>query len=264
MPDTSLFYPGSVDSHCHPEHMAQKDLRVAPLVDEAEHAGMRAIIDVGVDPGDLAGRQAVLGNSSIVHFTSGLHPTSVQREDFQELLDLLARQVGTEDLVAVGELGLDYHWHQETRERQHQALTFQFQLARDAGLPVIIHNRESEQDMLRMLREHAPTGVMHCFSQDSDYCRACLDLGMHISFGGNVTYKNAEAIRRAAIIVPDDRLLVETDAPYLSPVPVRGRANHPGHLGFTIRYLAGLRDTTPEHIARVSGENAIRLFGLGN
>ena len=118
--------------------------------------------------------------------------------------------------------------------------------------------------MLAFLRRTRPEGVMHCFSQGSDYCRSCLDLGMHISFGGNMTYRRSDPLREAAAIVPDDRLLVETDSPFLSPQPVRGITNQPGHLGYVIAALAEVRRQTPERIAELTSLNARRLFGLNS
>jgi TatD DNase family protein len=225
---------------------------------------MQAVLDIGILPSDLAERIRAYDHLPLVFFSCGLHPTSVAPETMKEELALLARQLSHTPgrIVAVGEVGLDFHWSDEYRTLQHQALEQQAVLARRHDLPLVIHNRDSEDEMLQFLRVNRPIGVMHCFSQGPEYCRHCLELGMYVSFGGNITYKSADEVREAARLVPDDRLLVETDSPYLSPQAVRGTVNHPGHLGFTIEALAELRRCKPESLARVTAGNARRLFRL--
>ncbi|MFP4114060.1 MAG: TatD family hydrolase [Spirochaetota bacterium] len=264
MDDRSLYFPNSVDSHCHLGSLEAKGLDPLVALRDAEAGGMECIVDVGIEPADTEARRERYGASPIVRFTAGLHPTAVRPETVRRDLALLASTLDSPEsrdrIVAVGELGLDFYWSDEHRELQIEALERQWDLAADHRLPVVIHNRESEDEMLAALRRKRPRGVMHCFAQGADYCRSCLDLGMHISFGGNLTYKKSEEIRAAAVIVPEDRLLVETDSPYLSPQAVRGRPNHPGHLGYTIEFLAELRSVAPQHIAEVTARNARSLF----
>ncbi|MFW5744473.1 MAG: TatD family hydrolase [Spirochaetota bacterium] len=264
MHESTRYYRGSIDSHLHLSLMAHKQLDPHSVLDAAEGGGLDRVIDVGVKPTDLEERLARFAANRLVAFTVGLHPTAVEPDAVAAELDAL--QAALEKLapriVAVGELGLDFYWSQEHRDLQLEALERQWELAARHGLPVIIHNRDSEQTMLELLRAHRPAGIMHCFSQDAAYCRACLDAGLMISFGGNLTYPKSDGIREAARIVPDDRLLVETDSPYLSPQAVRGTANHPGHLGFVIDELARLRGATPQEIADLTAANARALFGL--
>ena len=271
MNDRSRYYPGTVDSHAHLSLVHRKELDPDEVIAAATSGGMAYLIDVGVEPSDTEQRIERFGGAPVVAFTAGLHPTAVRAEDYEDQLTTLASLLqadarsaapGDRTIVAVGELGLDFYWSTDTTDLQLDALHRQWALAAEHDLPVIIHNRDSEHVMLAELRRARPRGIMHCFSQGPDYCRACLDVGMYVSFGGNLTYRKSEEIRAAARVVPDERLLVETDAPYLSPQAVRGTANHPGHLGFTIEALAEIRGARPEEIAELTAANASALFGL--
>ena len=282
MQDSSRHYPGSIDSHLHLSLLAERDLDPEAVILAAESGGLGRLIDIGVKPSDLARRLERFGAHDLVAFTAGLHPTAVEPDTVAAEIDALesalvedtggvstsgstgdaAGRSQNRRLVAVGELGLDFYWSQEHRDLQIETLKRQWALAARFGLPVIIHNRESEQTMLELLHAHQPGGIMHCFSQGPEYCRACLDAGLMISFGGNLTYPKSDEVREAARLVPDDRLLVETDSPYLSPQRVRGTANHPGHLGFVIDELAHLRNAPGEEIAELTARNAARLFSL--
>ncbi len=266
--DESLYVAGSIDSHAHMTLLEHKGLDAAAVLRECEAGGLVRIVDVGVAPSDLDERLRTYARFPILAFTVGLHPTSVTPADAERELVLLERALDTGDatrpdaIVAVGEVGLDFYRSTEHAHLQIEALERQAAIAGRRGLPLVIHNRSSEEEMLQLLRRIRPHGVMHCFSQDARYCRECLDLGLFVSFAGNLTFRVSDEIRSAAAIVPDDRLLVETDAPYLSPQAVRGTPNHPGHLGFTIRALAEIRNTTAEHVGAVTSRNACALFGL--
>jgi TatD DNase family protein len=262
MPDQHLVMPGSIDSHCHTGPMTEKGIPTNKLLTDLHDAGLRAVIDVGIAPDDLEERRTRMASFEWVALTSGLHPSQATRPDRPALMDLLSSQITASQIVAVGEIGLDYHWDSGDRAVAIELFDNQVALAVQANLPVIVHNREADPDVLAILRRHRPRGIMHCFSQSPDFCRKCLDLGLYISFGGNITYKGSDLIRESAAMVPLEQLLVETDSPYLSPVPVRGRPNHPGHLGFTITALAQLGSHDPAAVARMTAANAIGLFGL--
>jgi len=264
MIDQSRYFRGSIDSHAHIGSLADKGLDPDAVLGSVVQEGMRGIIDVGIEPDDLENRLERFGAAGGIWFTAGLHPTKVRSEDCEVQLELLAGSLRahTSRIVAVGELGLDFYWSRELRELQVEALERQATLARDYSLPIVVHNRDSEDELLAFLERMRPTGDMHCFTQGPDYCRKCLDLGMRISFGGNITYRKSDDVREAAKIVPDDRLLVETDSPYLSPQVVRGTPNHPGHLGYVIEALAELRNDSPERIAELTAQNAVELFAL--
>lgn len=252
---------GSIDSHAHLAMMAEREIEPETLLARLRDEGFVRLIDVGTRPSDLHPREAAWGEDPLVELTSGLHPTSVD-EGWASELALLEAQLDTGSIVAVGEIGLDYYHSTEFKKEQLAALETQLELAARHDKAVILHNRASESDMLGILEKRRPRGVLHCFSQDASYCRSALTLGLHISFGGNLTYRRSDDIREAARLVPDDRLLVETDSPFLSPQAVRGRTNHPGHLFLTIEALAELRGQSPQQVAHLTARNTARLFGL--
>jgi TatD DNase family protein len=162
--------------------------------------------------------------------------------------------------VAIGEIGLDYHYDFSPRDTQRTLFIEQLQLARQLNLPIIIHTREAWDDTIAILRQHwQGEGIMHCFTGDASQARQALALNLHLAFGGVLTFKTADNIREAAAATPDDRLLVETDAPYLAPIPWRGKRNEPSFITESVRKLAEVRGTTTEHIARITTSNFERL-----
>ncbi len=164
-------------------------------------------------------------------------------------------------VAAVGEIGLDYHYSPETRDRQLELMGSQLELARRLGLPVVIHTRDADDDTLGILREIPSKGIIHCFTGGPAFCRALLDLGFMISISGIVTFRAADNVRESALVVPDDRLLIETDSPFLAPVPMRGNANEPAFVVHTARFLADLRRTPFEELAAVTTGNALLALG---
>jgi TatD DNase family protein len=250
-----------VDSHVHLDHeQFQQDLDA--LIERAHEQGIRRMLTIGTGDGppklDCAIRLAARYTG--VSATVGVHPHEASKADagtFDELRALLREAC----VLALGEIGLDYHYDFSPREAQREVFVEQLRLAREAGKPVIIHTREAWPDTVDILRrEWQGPGIMHCFTGDAQQAREALDLGFHLSFGGVLTFNNAEAVRQAAAIVPDDRLLVETDAPYLAPVPHRGKRNEPAFMVETVRKLALVRGVEVEHIAEVTTRNFERLM----
>ena len=166
-------------------------------------------------------------------------------------------------VAAVGEIGLDYHYSPETRREQLDLMARQLELARDLCLPVVIHTRDADDDTLGLLREIPSNGIIHCFTGNPAFCRALLDLGFMISISGIVTFRAADNVRESALVVPDDRLLVETDSPFLAPVPLRGNVNEPAFLVHTAKFLAELRGVHFEDLAALTTRNALRVLGDG-
>ncbi len=164
------------------------------------------------------------------------------------------------DCCAVGEIGLDYHYAPETRAQQIELLGRQLERARALALPVVIHTREADDDTLGLLREIPSAGVIHCFTGNPRFCRKLLDLGFYISISGIVTFRAADNVRESALVVPDDRILVETDSPFLAPVPKRGAANEPAFLVHTAEFLAKLRGLPVDLFAELATANARKLF----
>jgi len=165
-----------------------------------------------------------------------------------------------EGVSAVGEIGLDYHYSPETRRAQTELMGRQLELARELGLPVVIHTRDADDDTLGLLREIPSKGIIHCFTGSPKFCRDLLDLGFYISISGIVTFRAADNVRESALVVPDDRLLVETDSPFLAPVPMRGGANEPAYVSYTARFLAQLRGVPFERLAESTTANALRIL----
>lgn len=164
-------------------------------------------------------------------------------------------------VAAVGEIGLDYHYSPDTRKAQLDLMVRQLELARDMDLPVVIHTRDADDDTLGLLREVPSRGIIHCFTGGPRFCRELLDLGFMISISGIVTFRAADNVRESALVVPDDRLLVETDSPFLAPVPLRGQPNESAFLVHTARFLADLRKTRFEDLAAFTTRNAINTLG---
>ena len=163
--------------------------------------------------------------------------------------------------MGIGETGLDYHWCQGDLTWQHNRFRTHIQASNASGLPLIVHTRDAGADTLRLLsEEQAQAGVIHCFTEDVDFARKALDLGFYISFSGILTFKNAQQIQEAAKFVPQDRILVETDAPFLAPVPKRGKPNEPAYVKYTAEFLAQLRGESFDEVAHYTCENFYRLF----
>ena len=167
-------------------------------------------------------------------------------------------------VVAIGETGLDYYYAKETREQQMSSFQVHMQAANELNKPVIIHTRDAQQDTLDILKQGGVEncgGVLHCFTESWDMARQAVDMGMYISFSGIVTFRNADALREVARQVPDDRFLIETDSPYLAPVPHRGKQNHPGWVGHVAECLAEVRASSLEQVAELSRANYLRFIG---
>lgn len=253
------------DSHAHLD-FADFDGEVDAVLRRARDAGVAGVIAVGSGRGleSRAAAVALAGRHADIWATVGIHPHDADLADdaaVAELRGLAARP----RVVAIGEIGLDYHYDRSPRPRQREAFAAQLRLARELRLPVVIHTREADDDTLAILRgEGVPWGgVLHCFSGDERLARAGLDLGLCISFSGILTFPKADRLRAVARdVVPLDRTLVETDSPYLAPVPFRGRRCEPAYVVQTARKLAEIHGATPEATARITTANARRLFGL--
>jgi TatD DNase family protein len=257
-----------VDSHAHIDG-EEFDADRAEVVARAREAGVRAILNVGTgDPrgGNFERAVAVAEEFEGVFAAAGVHPHDARLYDEEAERRLAEVLASSPRVVALGEIGLDYHYDNSPREVQREVFARQLRLAKSMFLPVIIHSREADDETVEVLRAEyagaARGGVMHCFGGGPKMAEAVLELGFYISFAGNVTFKKAEALREVALAVPSDRLLVETDCPYLTPVPFRGKRNEPARVVETARLLAGLRGVTPEELGRATSLNFARLFGV--
>ncbi|MEO1528886.1 MAG: TatD family hydrolase [Planctomycetota bacterium] len=252
------------DTHAH-LNVDAFDGIIDETVSRARDVGLVGIMVIGIDAAtsrracDLAAEYP-----GFVFAAVGIQPNSAaeaKADDFSVIEEL----AGYPGVRAIGETGLDCYWDDTPIEQQHEYFERHLQLCRETALPMVIHMRESGDLIVEQLQRQStvPPGIMHSFTGDWELATKCLDLGLHISFAGMVTFKKSEDLRDVARQVPEDRLLVETDAPYLSPEPLRGkRPNEPARVEHTLRCLADVRGVTPEHLAEVTTENAKRLLQL--
>jgi TatD DNase family protein len=230
-------------------------------IERARTAGVETLMAIGTGNGPPDLRAAVRLAEQYPFFvaTVGVHPHDAAKatdDTYAELREL----IGHPKVKAVGEIGLDFHYDFSPRDVQRRVFEKQLEIAAEAGKPVVIHTREAWDDTLAVLRERwSGAGIMHCFTGDEEQARQALDLGFHLAFGGVLTFPKAEAVRQAARITPDERLLVETDCPYLAPVPMRGKRNEPAFLVKTVERLAEVRGVAPEQIAAQTTRNFERL-----
>lgn len=253
-----------IDTHCHLTHPRfASDL--VNVVERAKAAGVAACLTIGTGIEDaLAANDLVRKHAGFVRAAAGLDPFSSHAAGSSwdaafDALDALHREG---DFAAVGEIGLDYHYDLDPRPVQAERLERQLELARDLGRPVVIHVREAHEDMAAVLAAHPGVrGVIHSFTGGIAEAERYLALGWHLGFGGVLTFKNAETVRAAARAAPRDRLLLETDAPYLAPTPHRGERCEPAHVAHTLAALARTRGEEPADLEAVTTENARRLFG---
>ena len=249
-----------IDSHC---HLNFPDLaqRLPEVLANMAEAGVDKAIAISVSRQSFEEVHAIAQAYPNIYATVGIHPDDPEAEEFslEELLERAARP----KVVGIGETGLDYHWCKGDLAWQHQRFALHIEAANRSGLPLIVHTRDAAEDTMRLLREHqAHAGIIHCFTENVRIAKLALDLGFYISFSGIVTFKNATAIQEAARYVPLDRLLVETDSPYLAPVPKRGKPNEPAYVRHTAAFVAQLRGDSLENIAQATTANCLRLFNL--
>ena len=256
--------PCGVDSHAHLDDAAFDADREAALA-RAKAAGITQIGNVFLGPKEFSEHRIFFDAHPEVFFLLGLHPCDGQKcteENLAAMRDAFATEPR---LRAVGEIGLDFYWKDCPKEIQYQAFCDQLHLARAVGLPVVIHCREAEEETLMILEAQGFANyplLWHCFGKGADMARRIVHNGWHISVPGPVTFKANDSLREAVAVVPADRLLLETDSPYLAPVPWRGKRNEPALTVFTARAVAAARHEDPESLWRICGENARRFFAL--
>ncbi|WP_405134730.1 TatD family hydrolase [Nocardia sp. NBC_01388] len=258
-----------IDAHTHLDACGATDAEsVAAIMDRAEAVGVREVVTVADDlvAAQFAVRAAHWDRR--VYAAVALHPTRANALDDAAKAEL-ERLAADPRVVAIGETGLDYYWPGKLEgcadiEEQVEGFRWHIDLAKRLGKPLMIHNREADHDLLAvLLDEGAPeTVIFHCFSSDANMAQACVDQGYVLSFSGTVSFKNAHELREAAKLVPDDHILVETDAPFLTPHPFRGAPNESYVLPYTVRALAGVREQDPVTLAKITTANARRVYGI--
>lgn len=254
-----------VDSHCHLDRLdlAAHDGSLDAALAAARARGVQHFLCIGVSADNAGAVRSLAERYADVDCSVGVHPLDLEQGE-APALDWLLGELNHPHVVAIGETGLDYHYEPEAAELQQQSFRLHLEAAKITGKPVIVHTREARADTLALLREAAlpQAGVLHCFTEDWEMAKAALDIGFYISLSGIVTFRNADALREVARKVPADRLLVETDAPYLAPIPHRGKPNLPQYVREVAEFLAMVRGERFEDLAAQTTANFKRLFPL--
>ncbi len=258
------------DSHCHltdPRLFAQ----LADVLARAASSHVEAMLSISSDLNDAA-RILELCDNATIYASAGVHPASALEWNGENSAEKLAIFARDERVLAIGEIGLDYLYDDKhpdypgaTRKRQAQVFEAQLQIASDENLPIIIHNREADEDLLAIVsawKNKLHGGVFHCFGSSPEVAKRVLDLGFHLGFTGIVSFKNARQTHDVAALCPLDRMLIETDAPYLAPVPMRGQTNEPSFVPFVAAKIAEIKGLPVEEIGAITTKNARRLFKI--
>ena len=252
-----------IDTHTHLDLISKDEAAQREAVEYARRAVVEYLINGASDFQSNFFNREIRKKYKNVFVSYGLHPheaSTFSEEQLQEIENLIS----VEKPAAIGEIGLDYYWDKQFMDKQKELFEAQLNIADKYELPVIIHCRDAHDDVMFILRnfDFKKKGVFHCFSGDRMFARRCLDVGFYISFAGNITYKSAENLRDAAKYIPKDRLLLETDAPYLTPVPLRGKPNQPAYIVHTAKYVADLLGRDFDGLADAILRNAVKLFNL--
>lgn len=251
-----------VDSHCHldfPDFAADR----ADILARAKNAGVGVMVTIGTRLSRFAEVRALAESDPAIWCSVGVHPHEAEKEGVGDPAPLLAAAAHPK-VVGIGETGLDYYYKHSAPEAQAKSFRAHIAAARQSGLPLIVHARDADVDTIRILAEEhragAFPGLIHCFTASRELAEHAVALGLYVSFSGILTFKNARDVQETAKALPLERILVETDAPYLAPMPNRGKRNEPAFVAHTAAFLAKLRGETPERIAAATSENFFRLF----
>lgn len=251
-----------IDSHCHldfPDFEGERE----DVIARARAAGIKGMLTICTKLGNAAAIRALAATHEGIWCSQGVHPHEAEHAAQVTAEELIAL-TGEGQVVGIGETGLDFYYEHSPRNIQEHVFRAHIAAARETGLPLIVHTRDADAETVRILDEEqakgAFSGVIHCFGAGAEVARCALEHGMYISFSGIVTFKNAQSVRDVAADVPLDRLLVETDAPYLAPVPMRGKRNEPAFTAHTAACMAGLKGLTLEELGRITTDNFFNLF----
>lgn len=254
-----------VDTHCHLDFPEFND-DLGAVISRAEEAGIKRIINVASSVSGCARGKELAAQYENIYYSVGIHPHHAEEVKAEELEALKKITVNDKKLAAIGEVGYDFYRNLSPKKAQEELFAFFCALKNDTGLPLIIHSREALKDTLIALRSNIKppiNGVMHCFSGGEEDLKKVLDMGFYVSFTCNVTFKNAAMLREIVKFVPLDRLLLETDAPFLAPQPHRGKRNEPSYIIYLIQAISEILDISKTQIEDITTKNAKDLFGLG-
>lgn len=253
------------DTHVHLNAEQYED-DLQEVINRALEKGVQNMVVVGFDEPTIKKAIQIAETYDFIYASVGWHPVdAVDMTD--EHLAWIEELAQHPKVVALGEMGLDYHWDKSPKEVQKDVFRRQIRLARKVNLPIIIHNRDATEDVVTILKEeHVEEvgGIMHCFTGSIEVAKQCMDMNMYISFGGPVTFKKAKKPKEVATELPLDKLLIETDCPYLTPHPFRGKRNEPGYVSYVAEQIAELKGITYEELADITTANAKKLFGIND
>ena len=248
-----------IDSHAH-----YNDKRFDGIIDELmkkqRELGVKKIINCGCDFESIDACLRLGEKYDFCYTAVGFHPESLPEGDLD--IEGIKAKAASNKVCAIGEIGLDYYWRQDNKEAQKKAFCDQLSLAKELNLPTILHDREAHGDTLEIIKEFRPTGVLHCFSGSREMAEEVLKLGLYIGIGGVLTFKNAKKLVEVAEIVPIEKILLETDAPYLAPEPFRGKLNHSALIIYVAEKLAEIKKLTVEQVINITTENSEKLFNV--
>lgn len=250
-----------IDSHAHLDSRKFDEDR-EDVIERAKAAGVERIVNIGFNRETIPSTMKLAEQYDMIYAAVGWHPQDAidMKPDDLDWIEELCRHP---KVRAIGEIGLDYYWDTSPRDVQQQVFREQIRLARRLGKPIIIHNREATGDVVRILREEKAEdvgGIMHSFSSSPEIARECIEMNFYISFGGPITFKNAKQPKESLAAVPLDRLLIETDCPYLTPHPFRGKRNEPAHVRYVAEMAAQIKGASFEEIAKITAENTKKIL----
>ena len=252
-----------IETHCHLDYLKENDLQ--EILDASFKHGVEKIVTISVSPENLDTVLEIASNNKSIYCTQGIHPHEASKWN-EEVSHKILKNLSHEKVVAVGEIGLDYHYNKSPKDIQIQAFKEQLQIAIDHDLPVVIHSRDADQDTIDILKELGPKlkkkGVIHSFTSGEELAKVALSLGFYLGFNGIITFKTAQNVRDILEICPIDRLLLETDAPFLTPVPYRGKENAPYYLPFIAEHIANLKNIDLDDLLKSCYKNSISFFSL--
>lgn len=253
-------YSNIFDSHAHYTDKSFNDDREI-MLGSLRESGVCGVINCGADIESSVFSLELAKKYPFIYAACGVHPEEVETvdKDYTVTLRNLAKN---EECVAIGEIGLDYYWRQDTKSQQKEMFENQIVLAKELNLPIIVHDREAHNDTLEILKKHKPEGVLHCFSGSVETAKEVLKLGMYIGLGGAVTFRNARKAVEVAEMLPLDRLLLETDCPYMAPVPMRGKRNNSTYISYIAEKIAEIKGLDPQTVLDVTTENTKKLFNI--
>ena len=255
-----MIYNNIFDTHSHYDDEWFDNDRAA-LLSSMQDRGVNRIVSCGCDLKSTAANQALANEYDYIYFAAGFHPENLEGASLSDL-DKIEAFAADKKCVAIGEIGLDYHWMSSRKEVQKDFFRAQIELAKKLGLPVIVHDREAHGDTLDILRETQPKGVLHCFSGSVEMAREIIKMGMYIGLNGVVTFKNARKSLEVVKDIPIERLVLETDCPYLAPTPHRGERNDSSNIPFIAEKIGEVLGMNAQAVLDITSENAKRLFEL--